>query len=151
MVAPAQEALGCDSCHATEGRLASVGGFYLPGRDGFGIFLGEAHPAKPTVRRKHNPLQRLSYLFLKLVINLAIWTTGALYLTLPWTGLDLATIAWSHVVAAYAMAFFIIVHVYMATMGETVGEYIRAMITGYGWVVVDEAGRPARSAVDHGR
>jgi len=37
MVAPAEEALGCDSCHARDGRLASLGGFYLPGRDGFGI------------------------------------------------------------------------------------------------------------------
>ncbi len=35
MVAPADEALGCDSCHAKDGRLASLGGIYLPGRDGF--------------------------------------------------------------------------------------------------------------------
>ena len=40
---------------------------------GYGIFLGEAHPTKPTIKRKHNPLQRLSYLFLKLIINRAIW------------------------------------------------------------------------------
>ncbi|WP_346892380.1 tetrathionate reductase family octaheme c-type cytochrome [uncultured Roseibium sp.] len=35
MVAPASEALRCESCHAKDGRLASLGGFYLPGRDGF--------------------------------------------------------------------------------------------------------------------
>lgn len=35
MVAPASEALGCGSCHAKQGRLAQLGGFYLPGRDGF--------------------------------------------------------------------------------------------------------------------
>jgi hypothetical protein len=35
MVAPASEALECDSCHAKEGRLAGVAGIYLPGRDGF--------------------------------------------------------------------------------------------------------------------
>jgi hypothetical protein len=33
MVAPADQALGCADCHAREGRLASLGGFYLPGRD----------------------------------------------------------------------------------------------------------------------
>ena len=35
MVAPADEALSCDSCHAKQGRLAALGGFYLPGRDEF--------------------------------------------------------------------------------------------------------------------
>ncbi|MFB9150950.1 cytochrome b/b6 domain-containing protein [Roseovarius ramblicola] len=105
---------------------------------GWGIFLGEAHPGKPTIHRKHNPLQRLSYLFLKLVINPAIWVTGVLYLTVNITGLDLSTVAWAHVVAAYAMAIFVVIHVYMATTGETVGAYLKAMITGYEWVVVDE-------------
>jgi len=117
----------------------------------YGIFLGEAHPAKPTIRRKHNPLQRLSYLFLKLVINPAIWISGTLYFTLPWTGLDLATVAWSHVVAAYAMAIFLVVHLYMATTGETVWEYIRAMIAGYGWVVVDETASSRHGGSDRPR
>ncbi|MCI4662294.1 MAG: tetrathionate reductase family octaheme c-type cytochrome [Neomegalonema sp.] len=37
MVAPAAEALECDSCHAKQGRLDTLAGFYLPGRDGFGM------------------------------------------------------------------------------------------------------------------
>ncbi|MTJ03734.1 MAG: hypothetical protein FH759_03425 [Sediminimonas qiaohouensis] len=37
---------------------------------------GAAHPAKPTIRRKHNPLQRPGHLFLKLVTNPATWLTG---------------------------------------------------------------------------
>ncbi len=32
-VAPAEDALRCDSCHAKQGRLANLAGFYLPGRD----------------------------------------------------------------------------------------------------------------------
>lgn len=105
---------------------------------GWGIFKGEAHPAKPTIHRKHNPLQRLSYLFLKLVINPAIWATGILYLTVSLTGLDLQTVAWLHVVAAYAMAIFVVIHVYMATTGDTPTAYLKAMTTGYEWVIVDE-------------
>lgn len=104
----------------------------------YGIFLGEAHPAKPTLHRKHNPLQRLSYLFLKLVINPAIWVTGVLYLTVGLSGFPLATVAWLHVMAAYAMATFVLIHVYMATTGETVGAYLKAMISGKEWVEVDE-------------
>lgn len=33
MVAPAEEALACGDCHAREGRMAELTGFYLPGRD----------------------------------------------------------------------------------------------------------------------
>lgn len=31
MVAPKEQALECESCHATDGRLAGLGGFYMPG------------------------------------------------------------------------------------------------------------------------
>lgn len=37
MVAPKEKALECDSCHSRDGRLAKVGGFYLPGRDRFAL------------------------------------------------------------------------------------------------------------------
>jgi hypothetical protein len=33
MVAPKEQALQCDSCHARDGRLADLQGFYMPGRD----------------------------------------------------------------------------------------------------------------------
>jgi octaheme c-type cytochrome (tetrathionate reductase family) len=33
MVAPKEDALSCTECHARRGRLAGLGGFYLPGRD----------------------------------------------------------------------------------------------------------------------
>ncbi|MCB1801548.1 MAG: tetrathionate reductase family octaheme c-type cytochrome [Gammaproteobacteria bacterium] len=35
MIAPKEEALGCDDCHSRNGRLAGVEGFYMPGRDRF--------------------------------------------------------------------------------------------------------------------
>jgi len=34
MVAPKEKSLHCGDCHAHEGRLAALGGFYMPGRDG---------------------------------------------------------------------------------------------------------------------
>jgi octaheme c-type cytochrome (tetrathionate reductase family) len=33
MVAPKEEALGCDECHSKNGRLENLNGFYMPGRD----------------------------------------------------------------------------------------------------------------------
>ncbi|BAZ93512.1 uncharacterized protein FOKN1_1113 [Thiohalobacter thiocyanaticus] len=35
MVAPGKDALNCAACHAPDGRLAGLGGFYMPGRDSF--------------------------------------------------------------------------------------------------------------------
>jgi hypothetical protein len=49
MVAPKEQSVGCAECHTrNEGRLASLSGFYLPGRDfnkqldifGITLFLG---------------------------------------------------------------------------------------------------------------
>ncbi|MFC2967370.1 tetrathionate reductase family octaheme c-type cytochrome [Acidimangrovimonas pyrenivorans] len=36
MVAPADQALDCQQCHAKDGRLADLAGFYMPGRDPYG-------------------------------------------------------------------------------------------------------------------
>jgi len=52
-------------------------------------------------------------------------------------------VAWTNVMAAYAMAIFFVAHVYMATTGETITEHLRAMITGYGWVAIEDAGSRA--------
>ncbi len=35
MVAPKDKALACSQCHARNGRLANLSGFYMPGRDGW--------------------------------------------------------------------------------------------------------------------
>lgn len=37
MVGPKDQALKCSECHAKQGRLASLTGFYMPGRDGFAL------------------------------------------------------------------------------------------------------------------
>ena len=45
-----------------------------------GIFIRAPHPFRQTMLRKHNPLQRLAYLFLWVVISPMIWLTGWAYL-----------------------------------------------------------------------
>ncbi len=39
------------------------------------------------------------------------------------------------------LALFVLIHVYMATTGETVGAYLKAMISGKEWVQVSEDGQ----------
>ncbi|WP_417548548.1 cytochrome b/b6 domain-containing protein [Marinobacter segnicrescens] len=119
---------------------------YIPTRNGLfaviryylvGTFTGAEHPYRKTTRAKHNPLQRLAYLFFKLVISPVIWVSGLLYLFYAdWPGmlagtLALEWVAMVHTAAAFAMLVFIIAHVYMTTMGHTLTSHIRPMVTGY--------------------
>ncbi|PKL99780.1 MAG: cytochrome B, partial [Gammaproteobacteria bacterium HGW-Gammaproteobacteria-6] len=85
----------------------------------------------------HNPLQRLSYLFVKVMIGPLLWLTGLLYLfwervqgpLSPW--FDLQQVALLHTAGAFMMLIFLIVHVYLATTGRTPLEHIKAMLTGW--------------------
>lgn len=104
----------------------------------WGMFRGERHPYHVTPEHKHNPLQRLAYLWLKLMINPLIWVSGLVllfvaydWIALPMFGLSLTTVAWVHTAAAYMMLVFFIAHVYLATTGPTPTTYIKAMITGW--------------------
>lgn len=106
-----------------------------------GIFTNAPHPFRQSTLTKHNPLQRLAYLFVKLVINPLIWLTGLLYLFysswnswgLGW--LNLEWVAIGHVIGAFLMLIFFIAHVYLATVGHTPTSHIKAMVTG--WEEVD--------------
>ncbi len=113
-----------------------------------GIFTDAPHPFRTTPLRKHNPLQRLAYLFVKLLINPLIWISGFAYLfyrdlgVIGLGGLPLAPIAIVHTVAAFLMLIFFIAHIYLATAGHTPTAHIKAMITGYE-DIEDEAAAPA--------
>lgn len=121
---------------------------YLPKTEGVwqqivyycrGIFLAEPAPFHPSERAKHNPLQRLAYLALKIFIIPFIWLSGLLYLfyndafvqVLVGFGLSLELIALAHVLGAFMILLFLVVHLYLITTGETVGQHLKAMITGY--------------------
>lgn len=103
----------------------------------YGIFVGEEHPYRITVERKHNPLQRMAYLGVKLLINPLIWITGLAYLFwgslqayMP-QSLGLQQVALGHTIGAFLMLAFIIIHVYLTTTGKTPFEKVRVMITGW--------------------
>jgi len=103
-----------------------------------GIFKGGEKPFHKTRTQKHNPLQRMAYLSLHILISPIVWISGLLYLFYAsWNswglgGLSLGVIALIHTAAAFAMLAFIIVHLYMTlTMGEKPLGSLKAMITGY--------------------
>jgi thiosulfate reductase cytochrome b subunit len=103
---------------------------------GFGIFQGSEHPFKQSLMQKHNPLQRLAYLALKLLLNPLIWITGLLMLFYTsWDSfgisLDRETVVTLHVIGAFLMTSFLIIHLYLITTGHTIGAHLKAMISGY--------------------
>jgi len=125
----------------TSDRLLAMIRYYLTG-----IFTNAPHPYRQTTVRKHNPLQRLAYLFVKLLINPAIWVSGLLLMYYAKWGdwgiasfLSLPVVAFIHIMAAFAMLLFFIVHVYIITTGVTPLAHLKAMITGYEEVEADEA------------
>ncbi len=104
----------------------------------YGIFDSSVpHPFKKSRLAKHNPLQRMAYLTFNVAISPVIWVTGLMYMfyndwaAMGLTGLSLSVVAGIHTAAAFAMLCFFIMHVYMATTGKSVFDYILAMITGY--------------------
>jgi thiosulfate reductase cytochrome b subunit len=116
----------------TTKNLAQVARFYA-----FGIFKGEEHPYRKTYRRKHNPLQAITYLLVKTIIFPAIWLSGIPYLLISFgiggflNDWGLANIALIHTIAAIAISVFIIAHIYLLTTGHSFRAHVRPMITGY--------------------
>jgi thiosulfate reductase cytochrome b subunit len=103
-----------------------------------GIFTDAPHPFRATTLTKHNPLQRLAYLFLWLVITPVIWFSGWFYLFYgQWRewGVDgflsLEWVAFFHVLGAYMILVFVIAHTYLITAGHTATSHLKAMITGW--------------------
>jgi len=108
-----------------------------------GIFKGAPHPTHKNVYNKFNPLQRITYLGLKLLVIPVQVITGLLYMfyvypnnPIQMGGLN--TIAWIHTLGAFALIAFVIIHVYLTTTGDTPLSSIKAMITGWEVLNVDE-------------
>jgi thiosulfate reductase cytochrome b subunit len=116
----------------TTERVTAMIKYYLSG-----IFKDAPHPYRPTQLRKHNPLQRLAYLFILVLVGPLIWVTGLLYLFYDqWAAwglgsLDLATVATGHVIGAFLMLIFLVAHIYLITAGATMTSHLKAMITGW--------------------
>jgi len=103
-----------------------------------GIFTHAPHPFRQTTLTKHNPLQRLAYLFFLVVVSPIIWFSGWFYLFYDQWGawglagfLSLEWVAFFHTLGAFMVLIFFIAHVYLATAGHTPTSHIKAMITGW--------------------
>jgi thiosulfate reductase cytochrome b subunit len=119
-----------------------------------GIFHNAPHPTHKTALSKLNPLQRLTYLGLKLLLIPIIVTSGLLYMFYRYPqsrGIDalnvrgLEAIAVLHTAGAFLLVAFVVAHVYLITTGSTVLSNLKAMITGWE-ELEDVAARESESA-----
>ena len=106
-----------------------------------GIFRGAPHPTKKLVYNKFNPLQRIIYLGLKVLVIPVQVISGFLYLyfNYPIKGFELESlqaVAVFHTFGAFVLFSFIIAHVYLTTTGHRPLSSIKAMVTG--WEEMDD-------------
>lgn len=113
-----------------------------------GIFTGTEHPFEKTYKKKLNPLQQITYfgllnvlLPLQIVTGILMWGAQQWPQTANMLG-GLPYLAPFHTLIAWLLATFVVAHIYLTTTGATVGEDIRAMVTGWENVPVHHASAP---------
>ncbi len=106
----------------------------------FGIFKNAPHPTKKTGLSKLNPLQKIVYLGLKILVIPVMVASGLLYMYYRYPQENrieslniesLTPIAVVHTAGAFILVAFIVAHVYLITTGSTVTSNLKAMVTGY--------------------
>ena len=123
----------------------------------YGIFVNAPHPVEKTTISKLNPLQKLVYLGLKILVIPVMVGTGLLYMyyryphegairTLNIEGLELVAVL--HTIGAFLLVVFFIAHVYLITTGRTPTSNLKAMITGYEEIPLTEEERKQASPAD---
>ena len=104
---------------------------------GYGIFLGEENPHQPTIYHKFNPLQIMMYQIIMLLFVPILFVSGVLL----WDVHRFASIvnmlggvrvvATVHVLMFVVFVGFLLMHLYLITLGHSRFAHIKAMMTGY--------------------
>lgn len=104
---------------------------------GYGIFLGEDNPHHPTIYHKFNALQIMMYQIIMLLLLPLLFVSGLLLWDLErfsyWVDLfgGVRVVDTVHVLLFIVFTGFLIMHLYLITLGRTRSEHIKAMLTGY--------------------
>jgi Ni/Fe-hydrogenase b-type cytochrome subunit len=103
----------------------------------YGIFVGEPNPHHASPDSKFNPMQQIAYfnimlLFLpvQILTGLMLWDIKLFSGMITAVG-GLKIVDAGHLLLSIFFTAFLFVHVYLATLGHTWSEHIKAMFTGY--------------------
>lgn len=113
-------------------RLFKQGQYYA-----FGMFKGESHPFPLSEKRKFNPLQKLSYVVIMYIFVPFVVVSGFALLfpeiiierIYSLSGVLVTAVA--HSVAGFLISVFLIIHLYVASIGKNPAENFKSIITGW--------------------
>lgn len=101
------------------------------------IFFGDAPPFKPTAEAKFNSLQKTTYfgiMFvlvpLQIITGVLLWDLKRFHPIVEALG-GVRVIDAFHIILAYIFVSFLVVHIYLSTLGHTVFSHFKEMILGY--------------------
>jgi formate dehydrogenase gamma subunit len=104
---------------------------------GYGIFRGEENPHSASAYTKFNPMQKMAYQIIMLLVvpvqfltGLLLWDVQRFNGTVTALG-GVRTVDTIHVLLFIFFSAFLPVHAYLATLGHTPGAHFKAMFTGY--------------------
>ena len=103
----------------------------------YGIFKGEMSPHHVQPYEKFNPMQRLTYQQVMLIMvpiqfltGLMLWDVQRFAGAISALG-GIRVVATIHVLLFIAFVAFVLIHAYMGALGKTPSTHFREMITGY--------------------
>jgi thiosulfate reductase cytochrome b subunit len=130
--------------------FSSIGRYYVLKTEGFftaftsqmryylyGIFRGEKSPFKVTQKEKFNPIQLITYNLIMHAITPFTFITGwalifpeAIVLDVfGYSGIMLTSLV--HSIAGFFISIFLIIHLYVITLGPSPTSNFKSIITGY--------------------
>jgi thiosulfate reductase cytochrome b subunit len=101
------------------------------------MFLGDPAPFEPTAKEKFNSLQKVTYfavmlflLPLQILTGILLWNIEKFLPLIAAVG-GVRLVDTFHVILAYIFAAFLLMHIYLATLGHTFFSHFKAIILGY--------------------
>jgi thiosulfate reductase cytochrome b subunit len=126
-----------------------VGSFRQVYYYGYGIFKGDPNPFHVSIYSKFNPLQSMTYQVIMMLLvpvqfytGILMWDVKRFSAQVDFFG-GVRVIDTVHVLIFITFVFYLLVHVYLGTLGHTRTTHFKAMLTGYEDVEEQPAGAEA--------
>ncbi|MBK9607941.1 MAG: cytochrome b/b6 domain-containing protein [Betaproteobacteria bacterium] len=104
---------------------------------GYGIFRGDPNPHQVSAYRKFNPMQSMMYQIIMVLLvpiqfytGILLWDVGRFSGMVEMLG-GVRVVDTIHVLLFIFFSGFLIVHIYLGSLGHTPAAHFEAMITGY--------------------
>ena len=104
---------------------------------GYGMYKGEPNPHHVSPHAKFNPLQKVMYQIVMLLVvpvqfltGLLLWNVTRFSNWVEFLG-GIRVVSTIHMVIFVFFVSFILIHIYLGTLGRKTSTHFKAMVTGY--------------------